>query len=363
MSIQTSMDEAFNEASNGYGDAIDRFYSKLEEPGYDFGQPTFQEFVNIMDTFADWVKNETKADKTEATSRAYRAKVIRHIKEYLTQKSATVAFLHIDPAVFGIQLAMRVRRPRSIDQGNTSLCGAVSVLYSLAKREPMQFAQFALDLYVKGHALFGQLEIEPSLKTRQYYPLRRTKIPWAVDYVTLVSLRHCTFVTDKFHVGFLRGADETTLPGQIGSWLKQAGYSDVEDHTFFTKSQAKAVKTFSAKIGQPMHMGGSDGDALAKADRKNYALLNLGLAQQALHDGKIVIMFSDGELGRMARGDDFKTRTAPTKLGDHHWMAVRKIDLGADVTFKVITWGTSYTATLSLDHLVPRYNGFICAKP
>jgi len=365
MSIRQAMNEALNNAANGYADAVDQFYERLQEEGFDWGTPTLQDYQYVMDTFADWVEKERKVDKSETTSRAYRAQIIRHIKEFLTnQRAATVSFLHINPAVFGIQLAMRVRRPRSFDQGQTSLCGAVSVLYAFAKREPMQFAQFALDLFVKGHALFGQLEITPSLKIRQNYPLRRSKIPWAVDYVTLVSLRHCTFWTDKYRVGMLRGADETTMPGQIASWLSQAGYSDVEDHTFFAKNQTKVVKLFSTKVvGQAMHGSGADGDALAKVDRKNYAVLNLGLAQQALSEGKVVIMFSDGELGDIARGDDFQARRGPTSVGHHHWMAVRKIDLGPNVTFKVITWGTSYTATLSLDHLVPRYNGFVCARP
>ena len=107
---------------------------------------------------------------------------------------------------------MRVRRPRSIDQDDTGLCGAVAVMYNFAKLQPNEFAQFALHLFFEGRAMFGDFEIVPSTKIKQNYRLRKNKIPWAIDYVILVSLRQCTFISDKLGIDGLRGADETTLP-------------------------------------------------------------------------------------------------------------------------------------------------------
>jgi hypothetical protein len=238
-------------------------------------------------------------------------------------------------------------------------------MYNFAKLQPTQFAQFALHLFFEGHAMFGDFEITPSDKVRHYYRLRKDKIPWAVDYVTLVSMRQCTFLSDKIGMDMVRGADETTLPGQIGGWMSQAGYKNVEDHTFFSKSQRKIVKTFAAKINQPVHLSGADGDAQAKLDRKGYALQNLHLAKDALRNGRVVIVFSDGELGEILRGDAFKARTGPTSLGHHHWMAVRSIDIfgDTDVKLKVITWKNSYKKLMKIKDLIPRYNGFISAEP
>jgi hypothetical protein len=363
MNIQAAMDQALLEA-NSPGDAVDKFYIRLQEPGFDWGNPDAQEFDYVMSTFAKWVMSEKKKVNDGPTAPIVRAKIIGFIQEYVKSRP-TAAFLHIHPAVFGIQLAMRVRRPRTIDQDGSCLCGAVAVMYNMAKLQPMEFAQFALDLFFKGHAMFGAMEIEPSNEIKQNYRLRKNNIRWGVDYVTLVSLRQCTFLSDKLKLGVLRGADETTLPGQMGAWLMEAGYRNVEDHTFFAKNQRKLVKTFAAKIGQPVHLDGADGDAQAKADRKQYASQNLDQASRALRNGKIVVLFSDGEIGEMLKGNAVKNRTAPTSLGSHHWMAMRKITIFGDtmVKLKAITWGHSYQGTLQMDQFIPRYNGFISAEP
>jgi hypothetical protein len=67
----------------------------------------------------------------------------------------------------------------------------------------------------------------------------------------------------------------------------------------------------------------------------------------------------------MLRGDTFKPRTSPTKLGDHHWMAVRQLQIFSDtyVKLKVITWSTSFKKTLNMEDFIPRYNGFVSAEP
>ncbi|HEY3841409.1 MAG TPA: hypothetical protein VGL72_32785 [Bryobacteraceae bacterium] len=363
MSIQAAMDEALGEATDA-NSAIDRFYEKVQVRDFDWGSPGIQEFDSIMSTFAGWVMSEKKKVDQGPASPLARAEIVRYIQAYVKGKP-TAAFLDIHPAVFGIQLAMRVRRPRSMDQDDSSLCGAVAVIYNFAKFDPLRFAQFALHLFFLGQAMFGEMEVQPTNQIRQNFPLRKTKIPWAVDYVTLVSLRQCTFFSDKLKIGALRGADETTLPGQIGLWLTQAGYHNVEDHTFFAKNQVKLVKAFASKVGQPMHLSGATGDAQNKVDRRGYPYQNLQLAEQALRNGKFIIIFSDGELGRMLRGDTFKPRTSPTKLGDHHWMAVRQLQIFSDtyVKLKVITWSTSFKKTLNMEDFIPRYNGFVSAEP
>jgi hypothetical protein len=209
------MDQALLQANN-FNDAVDRFYATLADPAFNWGDPDAAEFNSVMTTFAEWTTKEVKKVNDGPSAPAERARSINFIRQYIVSRP-TALFLHIHPAVFGIQLAMRVRRPRTIDQGGTGLCGGVAALYNLAKLQPMIYAQFALDLFFLSHAMFGGMEIEPSNKIRQNYPLRRTMIPWAVDYVTLVSLRQCTFLSDKLKVDSIRGADETTLPGQMAA--------------------------------------------------------------------------------------------------------------------------------------------------
>ena len=348
-------------------ECLNMFYETLESPDYQFEPINAKDFGFVMDRIADWVVNEAKVIKNPLHSPEVRSSVVRFIKEYVSSRP-TCAFPGIDPGTFGVQLALRVRRPRSVDQGGTGLCGAASVMYTFAKNQPADFARFALDLFFNGDANFRGLEITPSMKIRQSYPLRKAKMRWAVDYVTLVSLRQCTFLTDKFHVGALRGADETTLPGQLANWLKQAGYTNVEDHTFFGKNQVKLVKAFAAQIGQSMHAPGAVADQAAKTNRLQHAQQSLTKASQALSDGKIVILFSDGALGdnlKAGTADALAARSGPTEIGHHHWMTLRKLDiLGTNaVNIAVITWTGKFQGLMKLDALVSQYNGYICADP
>jgi hypothetical protein len=276
------------------------------------------------------------------------------------------AFHDIDPGVFAIQLALRVRRPRSIDQGATGLCGAVSAAYTFAKTRPAEYMRFGLDLFFDGKAKFGQLQVEPSQKIKLSYPLRKDKIPWAVDYVVLVSLRECTFTSDAIGIDLIRGADETVLPGRLAQWLRDAGYKNVEDHTFFGKNQQALVAKFATQIGQPMHFGNATGDALARENRLKNAKKSLESASQAFALGKLVFLFSDGEIGHklMAGLSGAMTeQKGPTGLGNHHWMAVKKLNIPASnvVTLKAVTWGKSLEGSYDLDAFVSRYNGYVVA--
>ena len=209
---------------------------KLEKyEKFDWGEPTAKAVNTALNALAVWVKGETKKVTAGPTSPENRAKLIRQIRDYVKTKPHH-AFTGIHPGVFAIQLALRVRRPHSIDQGATGLCGAVSAAYTFAKTRPEEFTKFGLDLFFDGKAKFGQMQVEPSAKVRLSYGLRKDKIPWAADYVVLVSLRECTFTSDAIGIDLVRGADETTLPGRLAEWLRDAGYTNVEDHTFFGKN-------------------------------------------------------------------------------------------------------------------------------
>lgn len=349
------------------GEKVDALYEELTQTGIEWEDPTAADFLHAMSRFAYWVAREIKKAKPDdVTSPAKRAEIINGITKYI-QSMPTMVFCGIHPAVFGFQLAMRVRRPRTIHQYGSNLCGPVSVLYSFAKTQPDRYAQFALDLFFKGKARFGGLDVEPSSHIRVGYPQRKADIPFAVDYVTLVSLRQCT-LGSKFGVEkFSSAADETTLPGKIGEWLRDAGYSNVQDYTFFTKKQHAPVKAFATAIGQPMHLQGATGPTLDK-DRKTHALASLQQAATAVSNGKLVILFTDGEVAKALSKNISATlaaRDSATSIGHHHWMAVRKLQLFGDtfVKVKVITWGTSYTGRFDTDAFVSRYNGYLSADP
>ena len=380
MTVTEIVDYLANDEENKYPTANDKLevlYNtlppRLREDGrkiekyslFDWGQPSAKDVSRALNSLAQWVKGETKAVTTGPASPDSRAKLIRDIRDYMAT-TRHPAFHDIDPGVYAIQLALRVRRPRSIDQGATGLCGAVSAAYTFAKTRPAEYMKFGLDLFFDGRAKFGQLQVAPSQKIKSNYSLRKDKIPWAVDYVVLVSLRECTFTSDAIGIDLIRGADETVLPGRLAQWLRDAGYKNVEDHTFFGKNQQAVVSAFAAQIGQPVHFGNATGDALAKQNRLKNAKTNLASASQAFAMGKMVFLFSDGEIGhKLAAGISgaMTEQRGPTGLGDHHWMAVKKLTIPASnvVTLKAVTWGKSLEGSYDLDAFVSRYNGYLVA--
>jgi hypothetical protein len=346
---------------------VDELFDRLSQRGFDWGEPNARDFALFLNSFATNIQYETKKVTDGVTSPQQRAEVIRHIRERVETYHQQPVFAGINKYVFAMQLAMRVRRPRTFDQGNTGLCGAVAAMYLFAKTRPIEFIHMALDLFFTGRALFGSMEIQPSDVIRNGYRLRRTKIRWAFDYVVLVSLRQCTFFSDQSGLGFLRTGDETAMPGQMAQWLAEAGYSNVEDHTFFGKNQIQLVRKFAKTINQPVYGWNNTAGEDARTDRQNHLIRSLSDAINALRDGKLVILFSDGKIADfLQEGDSINmtARTGPVGLGKHHWTVVRKLHLvGGKVRIKVITWGTSHEGDFNIAAFTSRYSGYISADP
>ena len=347
------------------GDAMDALFEQFTDPGFVWDEPDPQDFRDFLKLFAKLIRAETKTGQG-LVWQEMRAKAVEYIRATITP-GMTHGFHHITPMMFGVQLALRVRRPSTIDQGDTCLCGAASVVYAFAKENPLGFTQFALELYLNGSGLFKTLVVQASPAILGNYLLRKNKIPWAVDYVTLVSLRQCSFFADVRGIKLLRPADETTMPGQLAEWLRQAGYDAVEDHTFFGKNQYKPVSMFAAVAKQPLHFGQHTGKADVNQDRLGLARTSL---QNAIHDlrlGKLILMFGDGEIAEAMKNAESHTlqeRQSPTGIGKHHWMTIRKLELGVQrVSLRAFTWGRTYDATFDMASFLSRYNGFISATP
>jgi hypothetical protein len=326
-----------------------------------WGVPEAEETADFLETFAAWVNGELKKDGSGPKRLGdARARAIASINTYLWKRGGRKpAFWGVAPEFFAVELAVRVRRPRTIDQGQTGMCGPAALLYAYAQTEPENFAMFALDLFFKGSGMFKNMPVQPSEAIKQGYEQRKQFITYPVDYVLMCSLRQCTFDSSQL----LQKRNETTLPGQIGAWLQSAGYDQIQAETFFNMGWVKSglVHAFASQIGQPVHHGHTD-----QAHSYDDALANLGRAAAALSAGKFVLLFGDGELAEYAKGDigHLKRRDEWAGLGDHHWVAVRKLAVTHhDVTLRVFTWQNTFDKTIALADFIPRYNGYIAARP
>src|SRR5690349_226344 len=78
------------------------------------------------------------------------------------------AFPNISRADVVSGLRARIASPVKIDQANTSLCGAASLMYCLASRKPDVYAQYVAELYQTGKGRLGKLKVEPGKDCRAY---------------------------------------------------------------------------------------------------------------------------------------------------------------------------------------------------
>ena len=141
----------------------------------------------------------------------------------------------------------RLAKPSRIDQSNTSLCGAASLMYTLARLKPEVYAQYVTELYTTGETKLGTHSVKPGPDCKRYSATTTSGIHPA-DWVALASLRDSendTFVYDSpsAEVGGI------TMPGDLLDWFKYAGFSKDSNVTnlVWTKDESD-LKTASSKF-------------------------------------------------------------------------------------------------------------------
>jgi hypothetical protein len=284
-----------------------------------------------------------------------RVNALRLIQDFNSNPTPR-AFTAVDPHKFAFQLALRVREPRLINQGEVNLCGPNSLLIQFAKRSPMQYALLALDLYQKGKGYLDKLEIEPELKIRGGIA---GDLPEA-DYVVLGSLRNSGAIL--YDPGLVRGIGLLTKPGVLCRWLTEAGYTNVQDHTFFDLPfYAMPI----ALVTKGSVHGSRDASFREGED-------NLRLAAQKLGGGHQVVMNAEADLSGELIGNDVTPRSGGGRSNamETHWTWIRKLTLSPSgatprkiTLIKFYTWGQSYTrANIDMDDFLTRYAGFVSYK-
>ena len=124
------------------------------------------------------------------------------------------------------QLTERINNPHLIDQASASLCGPAALMYTLAHLKPDIYVQYVIDLYNKGQARLGTLEIKPSKDCRNYYPRDDRKVKYKdqiseCDWIALASLRD----SENKILEYDSARDKTsgiTFPGQIKKMVSRS---------------------------------------------------------------------------------------------------------------------------------------------
>ncbi|WP_426956944.1 hypothetical protein [Muricoccus radiodurans] len=137
------------------------------------------------------------------------------------------AFPKIPRAKFIRTLEQRIADPDSIRQAVSSLCGPASLLRSVLLDNPEMYVRYAIDMYERGQAKLGKLDVEPSSDCRECDTKEKVA---AVDWVTLASLRDSeNDVFDYDDVDDLVGG--ITMPEDLADWFEKCGYVNARNNT------------------------------------------------------------------------------------------------------------------------------------
>lgn len=257
-----------------------------------------------------------------------------------------------------VQMALRVRKPSSMNQGPQGFCGPASVLVPTLKLRPFAYVQFVCGLYDNGTAPFCGHTVDVRLATDFLHGWTTAKGP-AADYIALGSMR-CSIEalvaapggTAGLPFDFLNQTSHATTPAQIAGLLRQAGYCNVQN---------RALADYLApRNGTGLQAAGQ---SLAQCAQ---LLLN--------KPGAVVVMLVNGDLASSAkRGTQIGVKAHVPKLADLHWILVRRLTatglpvvsspLNGQVNLKLFTWRWSGPGQFSLGDFLPRYFGFISAEP
>jgi hypothetical protein len=144
-------------------------------------------------------------------------------------------FLCLGRDKVGAGLRERVYNPGRIRQGPAGLCGPAALLFDLASRDPDTYARFGIELFEQGWSRIKKFEIKPN------QALKIAMTPAGMnqaDWLTMASIRNSKN-TPLFDYDAPSGSYNQfkgiTLPGEMTKWLKEIGYSEVEEKTSLTK--------------------------------------------------------------------------------------------------------------------------------
>jgi len=235
-------------------------------------------------------------------------------------KGTSQAFPNVKRSDVVSGLKDRLTEPKKISQKNTSLCGAASLMFCLARLKDEMYAQYISDLYMNGTGWIGKLKVQPGDDCKKYSPSTSSGIH-PVDWVALASLRDSE--NDAFD--YDSPSCETggiTMPEDLLDWFKQAGFSKDSNVTnlVFTKGK-KEIEDASTKF---------------------------------THDQSVCLFINSNML------TDPSSRSAiPT-----HWIVLQSAVTiaGGNITFDYYSWGKIDTLDISFDDFGKNFYGYIASS-
>jgi hypothetical protein len=271
---------------------------------------------------------------------------------------------HVTPRILAVQLLIRIVDYTRIEQKSHPLCGLLSQVQDIARRNPVSYVNYVIDLATTRRGSFqvngqgGAQEVhvrKRSALLNKDFPVHNATKIRAADYIALASLRDSENIL-PYRSRLTRTATEGgSSAGETKQWMEHAGYSNVEQHTDLVRDtliHGLRVKDWRV--------------AAAKAFMKPKLLR----AQNHLANGRTLILFARSSLG-------YEVTTGPgghaSRSTGPHAMLCRGIEVlpnDSGVRFDLVTWGRESARDAQGQLLVVPwskigswYYGFVSGEP
>jgi hypothetical protein len=232
----------------------------------------------------------------------------------------TQAFPNIKRSDMVSGLKARIAKPVEIDQANTSLCGAASLMYSLASAKDAVYAQYVVDLYQTGTGTIGKLTVKPGAGCRRYAATAGSGIH-PVDWVSLASLRDSENDALDYDTPSA-AAGGITMPGDLLDWFQDAGFS--KDQNVTNLVWTKGVSDLTAA------------------------------GSKYLQGRRVCLFINANMLSSPNEGSAFPD----------HWVVLESAVriMNGNAQFKVFTWGGLRNVDVPVDRFCKNFYGYISSS-
>lgn len=259
------------------------------------------------------------------------------------------AFKHVNRADLVQQLVLRAQSPNRIDQGQAPLCGPAAFLYNIARKNPMAYMKYVIDLFEHGSAWLGKMHVEPSDDCKASSAWQGKMA--AADWVALAGLRDSKNAVLDFD-GPSDSVAGITSARSLQRWFQQCGY-----------------------------FSGTSRDTNSLSDKSLWTLL---LAHQhQLSGGHPCLMVGDNVITGQPRGraipNHWVVLTSAVQIGKPSWngppsasalVARGKQAVDADkslleqqLQFEIFTWGrTRFIHSMTVAHFLDYFYGYVIAR-
>jgi hypothetical protein len=141
--------------------------------------------------------------------------------EAFERKSAPGLWKHLQREAVAQTLRARLVDPALIDQANAGLCGPMSILVELARRDPLQYVVAAAELFDEGrYCTLGGKVIVAEAELREVEPSAKMA---AVDWLLGASFRDDENIWEDVDRGTTEfdGLETLTTPWEMAEWTRE----------------------------------------------------------------------------------------------------------------------------------------------